>query len=132
MQGYGRYSVSRRLLAATLSLVLVLASMVGAYAHAAHGAQHDDHGVHAAFDEAPDTATVGSADDENATDRPISDAKHASCGDLLCHGGFAILNGQVDRQHHYERSLTLIHRNDTKYGSSQSSLDRPPRLSVLV
>ena len=130
MQGYGRYSTTRRLLAATLSLVLVLASMIGAYAHAGHEAQHHDHSVHAVLDNSPESGGV--ADDGHGPESPNSAAKHPSCGDLLCHGGFAILTGHVDRERAHQRSVALIHRDDTRSGSGHSSLDRPPRVSVLV
>lgn len=126
----GRYSVIRRLLAATLSLVLVLASIIGAYAHAAHGAHHDDHGVHVAHADGSEPIAVSK--DAHAEDAPNTGAKHASCGDLVCHGGFAILTAQVDRHQPHRRSVAQIPRDDTKSGFSQSSLDRPPRRSVLV
>lgn len=130
MQGNGRYSVARRLLAATLSLVLVLSSMIGAHAHAMHDAHHHEHGVHLLVDGVPEPS-VSAADDE-AKDNPNPGAKHTSCADLLCHGGFAILSGQADRQYLERRSIALVPRNETSSGSRQSSLDRPPRLSILV
>lgn len=130
MQGHGRYSVTRRLLAATLSLVLVFASMIGAHAHAAHDAQQHDHSMHVVIDDVHAPA-IG-ADNDHAEDGLNTAAKHATCGDLLCHGGFAILTGQADREHLHKRSLAVIARDDTKTGSNQNSLDRPPRVLALV
>lgn len=112
-----------------LSLVLVLASTIGSYAHTAHGAHQHDHGVHALVGDAPTTVV---ADDGHANVAPNTGAEHTSCGDLLCHGGFAILTGQVERHHLYQRSGAVIPRSDTRSGSGPSSLDRPPRHSVLV
>lgn len=130
MQGYGRYSVTRRLLAATLSLVLVLASMIGAHAHAADHGHHNDHGVHGVSADSPEANDV--ADNGLGQKRPNSAANHASCGDLLCHGGFAILTGQIDCERTYHKAVNLFPCDDTRSGSGQWSLDRPPRVSVLV
>lgn len=130
MQKHGRYSVTRRLLAATLSFVLVLASMIGAHAHAAHDTHQHDHGMHVGLDNAPETVVGG--DNDHSKDGPNTADKHAICGDLLCHGGFAVLTGQVDHLHIYERSPHRAPRDDTKTGSSQNSLDRPPRVFALV
>jgi hypothetical protein len=95
-----------------------------------HDAHHHEHGVHLLVDGAPELSV--SAADDQAKDNPNSGAKHTSCADLLCHGGFAILSGQADRQYLERRSIALVPRNETSSGSRQSSLDRPPRLSILV
>jgi hypothetical protein len=130
MQGHKRYGVARRLLAATLSFVLILSSMIGAHAHAAHDARYHDHSAHVMLDNAPDP-TANTADD-HMSDGARTGAEHTSCADLHCHGGFAILSGQADRQYRETRSVAMIPRDVSSSGCRQSSLDRPPRLSVHV
>lgn len=130
MQGRRRYSVTKRLFAATLSFALMLASIVSAHAHAAHENCRHDHAIHVAPDEVHHAAV--DAHDHHGNESPDVIAKHTSCGDLLCHGGVAILTGQIDNQHLHERSVVMIPRNEMRIGSGQSSLDRPPRVPALV
>lgn len=130
MLGNGRYSVTRRLLAATLSLVLVLASLIGAHAHAGHHGHHHDHGVHGVLDDR--SGVDHDADSAHGPGGTGSIAGQAVCGDLLCHGGFAILLEHFNRVHLHQHLIVLIPSDDARAGSERSSLDRPPRLSVLV
>lgn len=133
MQGNTRYGGMRRLLAATLSLVLVLASVIGAFAHTSHNHHH-----HAAqtLDSDSALASAEGAGADLGNDHAPAGSKIGSekggCGDLLCHGGFAILSGQNLRFGFAGRSIHLLPLDYSGVGSGLPSLDRPPRAFVLA
>ena len=125
MQRDARYCVIRRLLAATLALALVLASMVGSYAHTSDHGHHHDHASHLALDA---NAGAGSHADENgAPATSTAAADHTCCCDFLCHGGIAILADMTHRVRLDYRRVALTPRDDVRPGTAGGSLDRPPR-----
>jgi hypothetical protein len=125
-----------RLLAAVTALALVVACVVGAYAHAAGhaspAAEHaaaaadtDDHAEHHRG-QLSETATsnpghVGHAHDCGGTDQTPFD-----CCDTICHGGQAILATAV-LVPHPALSAPLI-QSASAFGSAEpDGLDRPPK-----
>lgn len=118
-------SGSARLVSAFVALALLLAGVIGSYAHAhAHGIGmvHSDCGQH--------HSTPGAIDDPSQAQVADEDTKapsgHATSCDFICHGGVAILSFGVSIQRqlepsgapHASRNLDLL---------LSSSLDRPPR-----
>lgn len=131
MQGYGRQRVMPPLFAVGLSLVLIIASVIGAFAHAAHGAHHQGHGAHVGVESAAEFG--GDFKKGHGPDHSETKAGHALCGDFFCHGGFAIVGQQGIRDRVSEPScITLRPRDDIVAGNDGSSLDRPPRDSILL
>jgi hypothetical protein len=119
-----------RLVSALVAISLVLAGVVGSYAHAhAHGmgSVHSDcsqhHGIPGAIDDHSPTQVV-----DDGTNAPSG---HATSCDFACHGGVAILSLGVSIQRQLEpavepdasRNLDLL---------LFASLDRPPRSPVTA
>jgi hypothetical protein len=128
MQGLGRHGVTRRLLAAALSLVLVTASIIGAHAHVCHEAHHQS-ASHVVFG---GMSAVGADHDEDSSGSLPGSVTHALCSDFLCHGGIAILVdvGQFERL--AQRAPAAFPAEDLRVGSGPSTLDRPPKVSVIA
>ena len=121
-----------RSITAVMTLALVFASTVGAYAHAAGHTHHAS--AHAVQSEHPDRS--GSISDE-ATDlhdeHGMADPGkgHTNCCDTICHGGYAILGvGYAFSAPVNSRPATLVTARAT--GTRPSSLERPPRSPVLA
>ena len=128
MRALERYSVTRRLLAATLSLVLMITSLIWPLAHAGHHRDDRDHTHHALL-LAPHVAQVD-VDGPHGGTSPSAD--HASCCGLLCHGGFLVLAGYTLPRRVDQMAIVPVPRDDRRHGSVQSSLDRPPRRAALA
>jgi hypothetical protein len=122
-----------RLLAAVTVLALVLACIVGSYAHAAgHALPADPHATAAADNgggvgehvSKPEPSKPGHrrhADDCGGTGQSTFD-----CCDTICHGGHAILasSGFVLRSARY---APLIQSAAALDGAEPGALDRPPK-----
>ena len=118
-----------RLISAAVALALVFASAVGAYSHAlaqchyghAHTSQHQDYG----------TAPVVSSMEHRGEPQKAPTTNHATCGDTICHGGYAI-GGQVTLTLPLSQSTPPISVTRADAGAKPPSLDRPPRSPVLA
>ena len=130
-------SNGKRLISAVAALALVLAQLVGAYAHAAG---HDHAGAYAAcahldgHHAAAQThdAAAPSGIDQGAVDKPQHDddrALHSGSCDFLCHGGIAVLAAAgfsyADPTLPYTLAVAII-----ADPSPPLSLERPPRSSA--
>ena len=130
-------SNGKRLISAVAALALVLAQLIGAYAHAAG---HDHAGAHAACvhldghhaaAQAHDAAAPP-AGDQGAVDKPQHDddrALHSASCDFCCHGGIAVLAAAgfsyADPTLPYTLAVAII-----ADPSPPLSLERPPRSSA--
>jgi hypothetical protein len=119
-----------RLVSALLAVALVLAGVIGSYAHAhAHGigALHSDCGQHHGTPAATENHSQAQVADEG-TDLP---AGHATSCDFVCHGGVAILSLGVSIQRQLEPAGTPLASPNPDLRLS-TSLDRPPRSPVTA
>jgi len=120
-----------RLVAAVTTLALILASAIGAYAHAAghahHTPLHATHLVsghlHAAHIEADRPHPQGEHE------RGDADNSHADCLDTICHGGQAIL-AEVTVMPHPEAGAPAAGPSPSLKRAQSSGPERPPKASV--
>ena len=134
MMGLERRAGLRRFLAAALSLVLIVASVIGVRSHAGHNEHHLSGGssidfplAHAAGGLAEDQVLVADAELGGAAGHD-----HSTCTDMVCHGGFAILAvasgvASFDRQ-----AVCWLWSDQTACRASTLTLDRPPKALVLA
>ena len=136
----------RRLLAATVSLVLAVASTLGVAAHARDHAHHHDgaasqavhqlthHGDHAA-QHAGEEAVAAAEEDGRAfaagaagPEAPKPKALYHDCMDFVCHGGIAIL-ASVDswQAPWWPQGRLVAWQSDHVVCVSPARLDRPPK-----
>jgi len=125
----------RRWLATIVSLALVFASVLGSSAHASHdhnsgsasgyavpadaGQDHSGHSGH------HDDCNHGAGKSSNSVD-------HKCCGDLICHGGFAILgNGDAGVTDGAVRTQPAW-QDQFAAGVGVPSLNRPPIASIQL
>jgi hypothetical protein len=117
-----------RLISAVVTLALVFASSIGAYAHAR---AHCHHGhAHVAQHQDSEAASVSSAMEHKGESQKAPAANHADCCDTMCHGGYAIV-GQASPLLAPPQSKPRIPMVRADAGAEPRSLDRPPRSSVL-
>lgn len=127
----GRQTLSAHF-TAIVALVLVLTSALGSYAHAAcpHSlagalAHADHHASKAALD--PGLVDAGGHQHHDSQ----SSLAHASCCDVVCHGGYAVLTKISPLPVHAgpvaDTAIAAI-RSEPR----TSSLERPPRTSRLA
>jgi hypothetical protein len=117
-----------RLLSAVAALALILAQLIGAYAHAGHdhAAAHAACAHHGGGSQvAPDEHQPGEAQTEHGSDP----ATHNHSCDFMCHGGVAILAistfSYADAQLPYElKGIAFDHL------LWPASLERPPKSPV--
>src|SRR5262245_37093185 len=95
-----RHGWITRLAAATLSLALVVASVVGAAAHGGACAHHAPHYHHSHAGDDADHDASHSGSQAHVKSGPVSHAdsgtgeshvQHQTCMDFVCHGGIAVL-----------------------------------------
>jgi hypothetical protein len=114
-----------RLVSVALTLALVWVSAVGAHAHALGHYHH--HGLGAQHDVVVAAHRSPAAHDEGGAPHRGT-AEHAGCCDVVCHGGFAIVeigtSLPVPLMPVGETSLM-----EPAQGTRPPSLDRPPRLA---
>lgn len=134
-----------RTLAATLSLVLVVACIATRTAHASGGCLHlgsyGHHDSSATKDAAAATAhyhsghgsgdSLVAADAATAPDAPEPDAARSGCADLVCHCGIAVLAASPDlafASWSEARAFPWVSSGFVPIGPGR--LDRPPKASV--
>jgi hypothetical protein len=119
-----------RLLSAVVALALVMAQVIGAYAHAA---EHDHASAHAACAHQHGHAAAVPAADNNATvdkiDHEGDRTHHSTSCDFCCHGGIAILVTAAfayvnPTPPHSSAIVAAVHP------AIPPSLERPPRSSA--
>ena len=129
-----------RLFGGALSIALVIASTVGAAAHAngcGHHAQHAHHAGpnvvdladHGSLATNGESAQLGS--DDRGIDTRLPDPTHSSCLDFCCHGGVAVLSSAAgwDSTSWSEAQL-LPWTNRVLASVGPTRLDRPPKSFV--
>jgi hypothetical protein len=117
-----------RLISALATFMLLWASAVGAHAHAV--GHHHHPGGHGTHKHALPGSVVASPDDQNqANGSQPCPADHIGCCDLMCHGGYAILqaSGVLHAPVRPRAEPVLTERAE---GTQPASLDRPPRSPV--
>jgi hypothetical protein len=123
-----------RLLAAAIVLALLVASAIGAYAHAAGHGRHaeaqaaaaGDAGHHAAHHTpASDSLSPGHVD--GALDRGDTGPSFPDCCDTICHGGQAILAAPPVVPHPAPHYVPLVQSAAAFDGAEPGGLDRPPK-----
>jgi hypothetical protein len=127
----------RRLLAATLSLVLVAASIIGSYAHACHEGHHQHSSLqHVGHPEHGSASEGGPNAETNAPHGhglPSSSGEsHTFCSDFVCHCCMAILADASQSERIAQRKAVVIPPEDLRVGRGPFTLDRPPKASVIV
>ena len=130
-----RHSGWTRLLAAVMSLALVLGSVIGMAAHATehrhhhvagdsaghdHSVMHDDLGARA----------VGAAGCHAEQSQCSTHTGHADCGDLVCHGSWAFAASHDATSALTYARVTFSWVTHAIDGASAASLDRPPKTLV--
>lgn len=125
-----------RLLAATMALGLVVACIIGAYAHAAGHALPEAEHTTAAIDATGQEIQNGHLSEPAASKPGQVGAPHDSDGtghsplegcDFICHGGQAILAAAVLVPPAVLDSAPLIQPAAALHGAEPTSLDRPPK-----
>ena len=124
-----------RLIAAAMSLVLVLGSVIGLAAHTSSQGHHlqIQSVAAAAFDS--EQAPLGGQSAWQAADveeHGKNDHSHAQCGDLICHGGMTMLTAAIE--------VMALHGSRAEYFFCQAmfhdsqiySFERPPNAAVLA
>lgn len=130
MMGHKQRAVLRRFLAAGLSLVLIVASVIGMQSHAGHNEHHHPgapaadiriaHVAELAADQAPTAdGEYGSTTGDN----------HGTCNDMVCHGGFAVLTVASDVAP-FRQAMCCLWADQTGRHTATLSLDRPPKALV--
>jgi hypothetical protein len=121
-----------RLISAAVALALLVASAVGAYAHAlAHC--HHGHANALHQDDAVATAPMVTVNalHKGESQRPPASVDQAQCCDTVCHGGLAIVDmGAVALLPPHFLHATLSASRVA--GTQPHSLERPPRSPVLA
>jgi hypothetical protein len=121
---------AKRLISAVAALALVIAQVIGAYAHAG---EHGHGGAHAAcVHQLGHGSAVPAAGDDGGVDKAEHDGDRAhydtSC-DFCCHGGIAILAtvaiAYVNPMLPYSRAVAVA-----EHPAAPPSLERPPRSSA--
>jgi hypothetical protein len=118
-----------RLISAVATFMLLWTSAISAHAHAV-GHHHHHLGGHGMHKHALPGSVVASPDDQNQANGPQPcPADHIGCCDLMCHGGYAILqaSGVLDAPVKPRAEPVLTKRAE---GTHPPSLDRPPRSPV--
>jgi hypothetical protein len=110
----------RRLLAATLSLALVLASFLTVHSHAGHEPVHDR------FQSLSADVEPGDHSDHGHSPLP-EEADHSGCLDLICHGGFAFLSAEGDQVVARPLAVQAPTPAVESGGSRIIAPDRPPK-----
>jgi hypothetical protein len=123
------------LLATVTALALMVACVVGAYAHAAGHAlpsaedgtvvvgDGDHAGHHAPLSK---TATAKPGHTGDAHDCDGTGYSHPDCCDTICHGGQAILGAAI-LVPHLTLNAPLMQLVDASDGAEPGGLDRPPK-----
>src|SRR5262245_13322511 len=121
-------SNATRLLGAVVALALVIAQVIGAYAHAA---EHDHGSGHAAcaHHHGHGPATPSGDGPADTADHDADRAHHGASCDFLCHGGIAILMTVAFR--YADPGLPYIAAVAADvHPAAPPSLERPPRSSA--
>jgi hypothetical protein len=130
--GSRKHRWAARLISAAVALALVVASAVGAYAHAlAHC--HDGHAnaVHQEGAEVSASTVTVNALHKGESQRSPASVDQAQCCDTICHGGLAIVDmGAVVLLP--PRFLHAVLSASHAAGTQPHSLERPPRSPVLA
>jgi hypothetical protein len=134
-----------RLVAATLSLALMFASIVGTAAHARHHAHHHHQQgsaahahayVHGDHDHGDSDGSAVAADEPESVGasaggtvpKPEPASEHRDCMDFACHGGIAILAvGTGWQVAWWPQAPAVVWRSDFVASVSPARLDRPPK-----
>ena len=139
MNSFRRHHIMQRLFAATVSMVLALASVIGAHGHAfahnpgsAHGHHHPGMLEHISqvaqtIQTASDDLTTVDGDHQNTNDN-----SHTGCTDFICHGGLAILASGCTALTFELRVENLSWISQVTSRRGVFSLDRPPKSFVLA
>ena len=116
-----------RTLTTVTALVVLVASIIGAYGHAAA------HNFSSSISEP--LSQVGSdhshSQSEHATGQEHQGDDHANCLDTLCHGGYAIVASFLTMFNSLH-GLYVVAAPDLYHGSAPTCLDRPPKISVFA
>jgi hypothetical protein len=129
-----------RLFGGVLSVALVIASTVGAAAHAnghAHHAQHVHHAGPNVVDSADhgsratnrESAQVRSSDDGDIDPR-LPEPKRSNCPDCCCHGGVAVLAAAGWDSTSWSEARLSPWTSRVLASVGQTRLDRPPKSFV--
>ena len=125
------HSWSARCIAAAGAVALLLASVIGAYGHAA---AHGDHGVHQAHhgdagDQGAEATLLDLAlQHTHGEESPGSGHDHGMCLDMACHGGVAILGDTCGVAVPDSETYVLEPAHFLR-STAPACLDRPPRSS---
>jgi len=112
-----------------VALALVVASAVGAYAHAL--AHCHANAVHQEDAETPASTVTANALHKGESQRSPASVDQAQCCDTICHGGFAIVDvgGVLLLPPGF---LHAILSASLAAGTQPHALERPPRSPVLA
>ena len=137
MNGLRRHHALQRLIAATVSLALVLASVIGAHGHAIEHSHDSTHGHHHTGSieqvlqvaQAVQTASNGlsAVDGDHQVD-----TRHTGCTDFICHGGLAVLASGCPALTFELRDENLPWTSQVTSQQGVFSLERPPKFHVLA
>lgn len=123
-----RHGLATRILSAALSLVLMTATVMSAFAHAGHcpiGHHQVSGDVHDASPE------QGASDHHHHPAEP--NHSHTDCADLICHGGgLAVLNSGGFLINLNWVRIQAYPQNVSAHGGWTFSIDRPPKDPALV
>jgi hypothetical protein len=119
-----------RLISALATFVLLWTSAIGAHAHAVGHHHHHHPGGHGTHKHALPGSAVAAPDDQNQSNgsQPCP-ADHIGCCDLMCHGGYAILQASSVLLTPVSPAVVPVLAEGAE-GTHPPSLDRPPRSPV--
>jgi hypothetical protein len=133
MRSIRKKTLPTRLVATVMMVALILATMIGAYGHAAGHAHHSalcaTHQPTSDTHAGPNVSEPGHVNSEHeSTDKGQA---HSNCYDLLCHGGFAVLCQAADMPP-APQSVPVIPPHAGVSNMWCGGLERPPRSPVLA
>lgn len=134
MPAYARQLDLRRLIAVAMSLVLVLASVAGMSLHASAQGHHEHMSaglIQADLDAQQEHEPVDHAHQHHDKSVPCShDSSHSMCGDLICHGGWTVIDNSAVSVALTAVPVHFSWHNEVIANEGRIGLDRPPKSLV--